>query len=116
MIAKPMNKLNQPHTTFTTGADRPRPGGFANGVGNASPPNPAVRCGTALQISRPDKKLKIINRTGIGGPFPQNGRMAAWLIWGLRNPVPPLLLENKGLAVAVFTRRSLQFVRGKGEA
>jgi hypothetical protein len=72
MIARPTNKLIQPHTTFVVGADRPRPGGFANGEGNASPRSPAARCGTALQISRPEIKLRIINKTGIGGPFPQN--------------------------------------------
>ncbi len=64
-IANPANKFTHPHTTFTTGDESPRPGGLANGVGNASPRTPAARCGNALQINTPARKLKTINKTGI---------------------------------------------------
>ena len=74
MIASPRNRLIQPHTTFTSGADRPTPRGFANGVGNASPRSPAARCGTALHISSPARKLEMINRRGIGVSFAWSGQ------------------------------------------
>ncbi len=69
-IANPANKFTHPHTTFTTGDESPRPGGLANGVGNASPRTPAARCGTALQINTPARKLKTINKTGIARTLP----------------------------------------------
>jgi len=39
----PINKLNKPHKTFTVGEDGPLPGGFANGVGKASPDIPCTK-------------------------------------------------------------------------
>ena len=36
----PTSRLKQAHKTFTTGDERPRPGGLAKGVGNASPETP----------------------------------------------------------------------------
>jgi hypothetical protein len=62
---------------------------------NASPRSPAARCGTALHISRPEMKLRMINKTGIGGPFPQNGRMAVLFIWGPRESVSPFGYKPK---------------------
>lgn len=54
--ASATTKLRKPQRKFTTGLERPRPGGRANGLGNASPSNPLTRCGMALHRNAPAKK------------------------------------------------------------
>src|SRR5512144_588914 len=51
----PTMKLKLPQSTFTTGDDRPCPGGDANGLGNGRPETPLVKCGTELTRKAPAK-------------------------------------------------------------
>ncbi|MDB4901501.1 MAG: hypothetical protein JWQ63_782 [Mucilaginibacter sp.] len=42
--------------TFITGEDRPVPGGFANGVGKASPFTPCIKCKREFVRNTPENK------------------------------------------------------------
>src|SRR5215475_15972310 len=51
----PTAMLKAPHRKLRKGDEFPTPLGFANGVGNGVPCNPAVRCGMELQRKAPAK-------------------------------------------------------------
>ena len=44
----PKIRFAKPQTTFTTGEERPFPGGLANGDGDFRPVVPITKCGTEL--------------------------------------------------------------------
>src|SRR5690606_37884970 len=50
-------QIEEPHRTLLAGDERPRNGGFANGLGNQRPDTPATKCGTKLAKKKtPPKK------------------------------------------------------------
>jgi len=50
---RPITKLSWAHNTFTSGDDRPLPGGLAKGVGKGSPAEPLITWGTKLARNIP---------------------------------------------------------------
>ena len=51
----PNSRLKQAQRTLTNGEESPFPGGLENGVGNASPETPWIKCGTTFAKNAPAK-------------------------------------------------------------
>lgn len=55
IMVYPIKKLARPQRAFTSGGDRPRPGGEAKGLGNLFPDMPCTKWGTPLARKKPAK-------------------------------------------------------------